>query len=155
MTSPAITPQGKRLIELGALISDLELLDGPSREMDARIGHLLDLRADDFGDVSFRGYVDAFGGDFKRIGAFLNRGQSFWATELPHYTASIDAAIALAERVLQGKWTWSHSQDDQASWWSEARKGYQTSFEFAVIGRHQSLAIAVLIATLTALDKEG
>ena len=79
----------------------------------------------------------------------------------PHepVTASLDAALALVERVLPG-WTVSGiCQDDFKLWHAELRKGHQTSYTAVAIS-HETLrgsanpALALLAALLTALLAE-
>ena len=112
---------------LSDTIADLQALTEPSREMDARI--LLEI-----------------GGE-RRGEHWREPWNSFWSLTPPAYTASIDAAIALAERVLPDKPEMSF----QGGIW--VVEYFRVSTE--ITGAHQSLAIAILIATLTALDKEG
>ena len=75
------------------------------------------------------------------------------------FTSSLDAALALVERVLPG-WTVSGiCQDDFKLWHAELRKGHQTSYTAVAIS-HETLrgsanpALALLAALLTALLAE-
>lgn len=47
---------------------------------------------------------------------------------VPLYTASLDAALALCERVLPGWCIATIGQQDGGSWWVELREGHRTSY---------------------------
>lgn len=84
------------------LIERLELLDGPSPEIDARIWcYLNGKRYSDF-YVSDRGEIQALFRDRPRTREQASR----LGRDVQAYTASMDAAIALVERVLPG-WGWT------------------------------------------------
>ena len=85
-----------RFQELKVLLRKLENAKGHDRNVDAAIANLL---------IQKTGIIG------KWIGA---RGVSVWPDEFaPPYTASIDDAVALVERLLPG-WHWSvRSKDDR------------------------------------------
>lgn len=79
--------------------------------------------------------------------------------QAPAFTSSVDAAIALIERVLPG-WTVAHiGQDDFKLWHVELREGYQTSFT-RVVRSHATLrgaptpALALVIALVEAVKAQ-
>lgn len=115
--------------DLQALLRRVEEASGPDRELDA--------------ELAFR---------FKS--GFV-RGRSDDAAYAPPYTASLDAALALTERVLPG-WTIAHlSQQDDKSWFAELREGYLTSYNRVAMSeariRPPTSPLALLAATLRAL----
>lgn len=68
------------------------------------------------------------------------------------YTASVDAAMALAERVLPG-WTIARlGQDDNKQWNAELREGHLTAYDRVTLGGSPNAAIALLIALLRAKE---
>lgn len=81
----------------------------------------------------------------------------------PKRTASIDAALALTERLLPG-WTIAHlTQQDDKTWFCELREGFLTSYNRVAMSetgygknRPKTLPLAILQALLSALStKEG
>lgn len=80
---------GVRVGDLTALLARVEAADGPDRELDFQIHAAVFGRAINFQDAA--GYLFGEGRDEK----FATCGQ---------LTASLDAALALCERVLPGCW---------------------------------------------------
>lgn len=128
-----------------ALITDLEKLDGPCREMDLAVG--------------------AYWPDPKPFSMSIKQQRGMQPPVYP-FTASIDAAVALAERVLPG---WSRGQEkcDDGDWqvwlWPTVETGadfWEPDWQLGhscyrdhpsrVLGEHSSEAIAIVIATLRA-----
>jgi hypothetical protein len=74
----------------------------------------------------------------------------------PAYTTSLDAAIALCERVRPG-WTIARlGQDDYKQWHCELREGHQTSYNRVVIVmKFATPAAALLAALLRSVEKGG
>lgn len=74
--------------------------------------------------------------------------------EIPSFTASIDAAVALAERVLPG-WLPSISKSIQRRYWyvELSRVGYGCVKDVDAV--HDIPAIALVIAILRAKQAEG
>lgn len=97
------------------LITRLSKLEGPDREVDVEIHRLLFPKDSVFGHI------------------------------LPTYTASVDAAIALAERVLTG-WRWRVG-DSYANVWIDAKLD-----DMDFVGSHPVPAIALCIAILRAKE---
>ena len=87
------------MTDLTALLERVEAATGPDREIDTEIAR-------------------AFGWTPPGINPALWEGKetpSWWATPgfgMPAYTSSLDAAIALVERVLPG-WSWHAMNKDQ------------------------------------------
>lgn len=109
------------------LIAKLEALDGPSREVD------LELTTKFFGGRE----------------ADLHRAHGLHCYD---FTSSLDAAIALVERMLPGWLIASLGQDDGKKWHAELRQGYRTSYSTVALAGAPTPAIALLIATLKALE---
>lgn len=127
------------------LIDRLSQLDGPDREVDSEIAvHLLGYtrvnRMEKWPEA--KPIWDFYEGEP------LNSNGVF----IPKYTSSVDAAIALAERVLPG-WTIARlGQDDSKLWNAELRQGYLTAFDRVTLGGAPNGAIALCIALLRAKD---
>ena len=116
------------MTSLPDLITELEALEGPSREMDARIGHA----------VNETSVVFVHDGERSR-------------PQFPCYTASIDAAVALAERVLP-EWDWT-IQDHGAA------RVYRYEPKWDEFWEHEceeaaNPATALVVAALRALAQE-
>jgi len=133
------------------LITRLSKLGAPDREVDAEIA------------VLFSGDPDAYVVR-PNEGAMFSHKPGWFATgdnkshKSPEYTTSVDAAIALAERVLPG-WTFEHIGQDyiRASgldndvmpmgWTVEISDGSQT-----IQGQAPTLPLAICIALLRAKE---
>ncbi|MEN5278124.1 hypothetical protein ABE527_14375 [Brucella sp. TWI432] len=81
------------------LIDILSKLDGPDREVDGIIAETFGYPQEVFGSSFGTAYVD---------GPDMHYDEATWSGEgkswsAPYFTASVDAAIALAERVLPGR----------------------------------------------------
>lgn len=134
-----------------ALIARLEALIGSDRELDAEIDVAL------FGgetiwktaNYTMESYPASRRPSATHIGGFANE-------HVPSYTASLDAAVALVERVLPG-WTYLLNNDgvrkDRAcmadlfppNW--PLGKNYEAT--------HRQMPIAICIATLLALQENS
>lgn len=79
------------------LIDRLSKLEGPDREVDAQIYIQFNIPAERAGRID---YAHGMVGWWPKDGPYVS------AVTVPAYTASVDEAIALAERVLPG-WHWS------------------------------------------------
>lgn len=76
-----------------------EQAEGPDREIDVLIGEAIDLVVDD--DVSLRTSLRLVGS----LAAMVTKAechQNIWRTELPRYSASLDAAMARSAKA--GGW---------------------------------------------------
>lgn len=154
--------------DIASLLERVKAATGPDRGLDARIQHAM------FPDQ--RVLLDggkAFGPGEKRpptYGTLRDVDLSDWddvnadATdkdgmaglfEAPTYTASIDSALALVERLLPGWTIASMSQGDNGLWTVELREGFLTSYGRVVIEpdhwRGTTLPLAILAALLAAL----
>ncbi|WP_421591151.1 hypothetical protein [Shinella sp. M27] len=139
--------------DLSALIEKLEKAEGPDRELDEAIWLAVipgasrkNLLADHPDEKPLWEYHD------------VERNLCFRGGIIPSYTSSIDAAVSLAERVLPG-WVVDHIGQDYAGdipvlrglgWCVELMNG-----EHHVVGQSKSLAIALVLATLRALQSKG
>jgi hypothetical protein len=86
------------------IIKRLEKAMEPSRELDCRVAYATDIQVESMG-ISLRRYVDIHDRDFSEVAERSDKYNSILRTELPRYTASLDASIALVDRVLPG-WGW-------------------------------------------------
>lgn len=132
---------------LAELRERVEKASGPDREIDCLLGDLVDLTID---GSKWRS-VTALGMD--QALKHASRYQSIWFTALPYYTASIDAALALLERMLPG---WGSAI---LSWSADGKypvfrmeRSYPTNLEVAVEAHTRPLAI--LSALLFALTQD-
>jgi hypothetical protein len=71
------------------ILARLETATGPDREIDARIAYAVDWTV---GGVPFRKICEEIDGEM------------YWCGDLPPYTASLDAVVALIESELPGWW---------------------------------------------------
>ena len=80
-----------------------------------------------------------------------NNFQEAWADPpFPNYTTSIDAALALVERVLPD-WNKGMYEQDDGSWFVEFRRGYRTSYDKVQgILRARTLPLGICIALVKA-----
>lgn len=84
---------------LDDLLAKVAAATGPDRRLDVMIGVVTDLRIEGM-THPFRQYVDIMGVDDAADHA--ERHQSILRTELPRYTASLDAALSLLKTVQPG-----------------------------------------------------
>jgi len=134
------------------LIAMLEALTGPDREVDARIWCL-------FAGVKYKGHFLAYGDptrtqvEFtlppKRTRCVTSDAKGYPHKHAAHVTASLDAAVALCERVLPG-YLWSLSIHETGT----AIAHVDTDWEGSFPRYHAIPAIALLIATLKAIDEQ-
>lgn len=128
--------------ELGELIARIEGLTGPDREADCEIAWVTEWDTQGSHGGLWRDAYPSWRGDEWRT----NRAANNWG--VPAYTASLDAAVALCERVLPG---WGISlginiKTYGAHIWKPGALGPEFS------GRHSRPAIALVLATLKALE---
>jgi hypothetical protein len=133
------------------LITRLSTLDAPDRKVDAEICILFQ-----YGGLNSEGATNVrtdpdWDGDL-----LFEIGNEACCNPIPKLTASVDAAIALAERVLPG-WYWGITQGDdgedavefQGNVWPSIQP-YPAKLE--QYGYHKLPAIALLIALLRAKE---
>ncbi|MDP9590634.1 UNVERIFIED_ORG: hypothetical protein J2W19_003198 [Shinella zoogloeoides] len=119
--------------DLSSLIARLEKAEGPDRELDARICWALCLEP-------WAGTEEILLSHFS-AGSRIDR-------ETPAFTSSIDAAVSLAERVLPGhqvnvtRFTSTMARASIGNRWLAAEN-------------HKTPALALVLATLRALDQKG
>ncbi|MGN8022084.1 hypothetical protein ACTJJ7_15380 [Phyllobacterium sp. 22229] len=111
------------------LIARLEQLTAPDREVDILIGKIFPPKK-----------IHSDGSWFER--------DDF--VRYPAVTASVDAALALASRVLPGWLVANIGQDDSKTWHAEIRKGHCTAYSSVELGGAPVPAIALCIAILKA-----
>lgn len=152
--------------DLRALIERVEKLDGPSREVDARLavvgGYVVMKGTDERGYSFFQspvkrgdwaflsGCKDGIDDAYRALGKCLST---------PSFTASLDAAIALCERVLPG-WFWRVGRTSLfPNGWayiSRMHPDHCTEKDEASCsdGKAATPAIALVLATLRALEAQ-
>lgn len=135
------------MTDLTTLIAKLEAATGPDRELDVAIscaidGRVLEKRGNDRKEWLYLSGTDNCRQDPGVFGQFLS----------PRFTASIDAAVALAERVLPG---WRGSvQFGNFECQVTAYLGSDEDTKEATAA-HDMPAIALVIAMLLAKQAEG
>lgn len=138
------------------MISRLKSLQGPSREVDAEIYNAL---VDDGGRIAFRvaNWATPPGDRLDRYhdGWLVGKSETDrYADDLPHYTASLDATVALVEKALPG-WSWEcrasgTGDKGQATVWNPMKAPGRNDEQRAYNCPNPS--IALLIALFTALE---
>lgn len=122
-------------MHLSELITRLEKLTGPDKEIDFWLSaRLFDPSHET--DEALQADIDLVGIDGMVIDA--------------PFTASLDAAVALTERLLPGWTIASIGQDDRKGWHAELREGHRTSYSTVQLAGAPSPAIALVLATLRA-----
>nr|WP_313022899.1 hypothetical protein [Brucella intermedia] len=124
------------------LITRLSKLDAPDREADAEIYIRFNIPAERAGRID---YSNGMVGWWPKDGPYVS------AVTVPAYTASIDAVIALAERVLPGKARKIVWQEGKAIVViSQAARLHVVAP--TIVQTHSSAAIAACIAILRAKE---
>lgn len=140
------------MTDIKALVERLEAADGPDRELDLAIRN----RFGDFLPFSAleADYVSVLDGK-PVVAARATYPPDGSALYLPRYTASIDAAVAFAERVLPGcywrieKMTPARAISSPGSaFWATCGSAGEQESAYA-----KTAPFALLIATLRALDQ--
>lgn len=143
--------------KIEALIARVEKLGGPDREVDARVASVDGLNFGWCGDDGWSCGKRGCPGCGDPIG--LSDGRHSYPQDwrddehLPRYTASLDAVIALAERVLSGSnggWAIGYDPD--------AKQKYHARFFCAELVPHShapTAPVALLLALLRALAANG
>lgn len=91
--------------DLKALLERVEKAEGPDRELDAAIYNAL--YTDNYRPHAFHSFEQKFHAVHRYHDGWLvgKDNSDEWAENLPKFTASIDAAVALVEKMLPG-WAW-------------------------------------------------
>lgn len=125
------------------LITRLSKLDAPDREVDAEIYILFNIPAERAGRID---YSNGMVGWWPKDGPYVS------AVTVPAFTASVDAAIALAERVLPG-WAPSVGQNMHHQYWYATLSKATDADPVGIAAQHPtSGAIALVIALLRAKE---
>lgn len=139
------------MTDLTTLIAKLEAAKGPDRELDAEIAatfHYVSHMPDWVNNWSGK-WEAAKSGRVYLIEDSGNRGPNFISDS---FTDSIDAAVALAERVLPGlRWGIDYDNLETRAYVTMLRRGRPS----VIIGYHPSPTIALVIAILRAKQAEG
>jgi hypothetical protein len=122
--------------DLTALRERVSGLSGPDREVDAEIAEALGQTPPE----AFRLYGNGLG--TAQTGKFGTGPYTVWAS--PAFTASLEAVLALAERVLPGNGTIIVAEALRLV----ARRGWRAPF-------HEFLAQCALLALLSAMEAQS
>lgn len=150
------------LEELTALLGRVEQAEGADRGIDGRIALHLEGWAFHF-DTDYRDDWPDIGGHWLPPNCWRQERNRFecqcksdtFFDEPDEYTASLDAALGLCERVLPAWCIATIGQQDDKSWWVEMREGARTSYNRVADSdariRFKTPALALLAAMLKAL----
>lgn len=139
-------PQGSRQAGLVELLARVESATGPDRELNCLLASAIDPELEDY-EPSER-----FPGCLQR------NGIPGWTTGAPLYTHSLDAALALVERVLPG--SVPPPRQDMPLWLPRVARWFNGKWEatlyrstdgYTAEGRGPTPALALLAALLKAL----
>lgn len=129
------------------LITRLEAASGPDRELDAEIAFATRHPVNP-------AYVREYAISGAKMNPTLSPIQNYLLENSPHYTSSLDAAIALAERVLPG-WHWSVYDTDGTIANNASAQVEPPEFTFNVSdGVGKTPALALCIAILRAVSEQ-
>lgn len=126
---------------LEGLLERVESATGPDRELDARIW------------CAINGYDFVAWDGAGAVYRFREPGiRHMDAAHVQPVTRSVDAALALVERVLPG-WSWQidNSGGEVTACLSEASGSWLVASDKEAFGRHKYAALAILAALLRAL----
>ena len=129
------------------LLERVKAADGPDRELDCKIAYVTNYLV--YGmSAPFRSYCDVHDLKWGEVVHHANSYQSILYHNLPRFTASVDAALALVERLLPGSMKRVFDNPDDGSSRAEIVSAD------GVIGRgdHDTWPLAILAALLTALQ---
>lgn len=133
-----------------ALLVRVEAAEGPDRELDARIWCVLNERT--FAEIALERVPYSIA-----TPSFVKfaEGGALRLSTIEAVTASLDASLALCERVLPGWCIATIGQQDGGWWWVELREGHRTSYNRVADSdariRFKTPAVALLAAMLRAL----
>ena len=96
------------MTDYAPIIEMLEKLDGPDREVDARIAYIADVGEGE-GGLNWRKVVETHDFEWKKLVSRMDVRTSVWSSLILPYTASLDATIALVEKMLPG-WGYQHGK---------------------------------------------
>ncbi|MDX3973243.1 hypothetical protein [Shinella sp.] len=146
------------MTDLSSLIESLEKATAPDRWLDAKIDAALRIGSEKMRQPgcewawtnfpTWAHHTHARG----MCGVQHDNGDLGLVWDSQPFSSSIDAAVALAERVLPGWTIASIGQDDRKGWHAELRKGHATSYSTVELAGAPTPAIALLLATLRALQ---
>lgn len=138
------------MTDLTTLIAKLEAATGPDRELDVAISCAIDGRVLEKRGNDRKEWLYPQGKD----GGRQDPGPYGYTTNMsPSFTASIDAAVALAERVLPGLDWGAYSFGEDGAQGKVWKHGWHD--DTVIYGDHPSPAIALVIAILRAKQAEG
>lgn len=150
-------------ISLKSALADLEKASGADRGLDAAVAIAVGYIKEYAERNGEHGHIRGYDGPSGRVpySAPWWPGRNPWPpvglndvairNEVPEWTASLDATIALVERVLPGWLIASIGQDDHKAWHAELRKGHITSFSTVSLAGAPTPPLALLTALFRAL----
>lgn len=135
------------------VLARLQSAESGDRGLDILIGEYLDWKTDD-GDLNVRRSLAIYGLEqfIVRVSAYNNG----WRTALPNWTTSLDAALALAERMHPG-WAWELTiEPSSATAQGASEMWLEGQVALDIGGVHQTAAtpaLALCTAVLSAMEK--
>jgi len=144
------------MTDLSSLIELAEKATGPDREID-RLIHFhvespwLAEKCVKWVPAAFEGPNDFLWWSAERKAEGKEGYHDGWES----YTASVDAVLVLTGEKLPGWTIASIGQDDRKGWHAELRKGHATSYSTVELAGAPTPSIALVLATLRALQSKG
>lgn len=142
------------MTDLSSLISRVEKATEGNRGLDAEIAAALEPHRFDAPGFTPERPIPSFRYDPSENIIRFDGGGVMDVRFFPPVTASVDAAIALAERVLPGWTIASIGQDDRKGWHAELRKGHATAYSTVELSGAPIPALALVLATLRAIQSQ-
>lgn len=146
--------------DLSSLIARLEAAEGPSRGLDAEISAIVEPHLFDAPGFTPIRPIPAFRYDPSENVIRFEGGGLMDVRFFPPVTSSIDAAVSLAERVLPG-WFWRCGSTPLfPNGWAHVSRYHADHCDrqdeaSCADGKAANVAIALVLATLRALQQKG
>lgn len=136
------------MADLAELIEKVKAATGPDREIDAQLAYIINYDVDM--SISFRTYCEILNLSWPGIAKRAESRQNILCHNLPRWSASLDAVVALAEEVLPG---WALGFDcgpKTCMAFCDPHDYEDRMFGGRYIGEAKTPALALLLAILTA-----
>lgn len=134
------------MADLAGLIEKVKVATGEDRVIDAQLAYIINYDVDM--DISFRTYCENFNLSWPEIAKRAGWRQNILFHNLPRWSASLDAVVALADEALGGV-MWRVQSDPDTGDWFQATVITPTSDATA---EGATPALALLLAILTAKE---
>lgn len=137
---------------IAALLARVKAATGPDRELDCRLSHHFLNRGISYGTGDDSGWAPPATVDGWDDAKWASMADEYMSPLTHHYTASVDAALSLVERVLPG-WEWLKKSPRVISLYrpladeEDARKEWAKHHD----GTGATIPLAILAALLSAL----